>query len=102
MESEILKQTLIVESLIREIPDFPRPGIMFKDITTVLANPQAMRQIIDLFIEFATPKKPNAIVGIESRGFVFGMPLALEMNLPFIPVRKAGKLPYKTISEEYS
>jgi len=96
------KGTLIAKSLIREVPDFPRPGIMFKDITPVLASPKAMRQVIDLFIEFATPKKPDAIVGIESRGFVFGMPLALEMGLPFVPVRKLGKLPFQTIYEEYS
>jgi adenine phosphoribosyltransferase len=101
VESSVIK-TLKAESLIREVPDFPRPGIMFKDITPVLANPQAMRQVIDLFIEFATPKRPDAIVGIESRGFVFGMPLALEMNLPFIPVRKLGKLPYRCIHEEYN
>lgn len=75
---------------------------MFKDITPVLANPKAMRQVIDLFIEFAIPKKPDIIVGIESRGFVFGMPLALEMNLPFVPVRKLGKLPYRCIHEEYA
>lgn len=67
----------------------------------MLSSPKAMRQIIDRFIEYATPKKPDIIVGIESRGFVFGMPLALEMNLPFVPVRKFGKLPYKTIHEEY-
>ena len=67
----------------------------------MLSSPQAMRQVINLFIEYATPKKPDIIVGIESRGFVFGMPLALEMNLPFVPVRKLGKLPYQTIHEEY-
>ncbi len=67
----------------------------------MLANPNAMRQVIDRFIEYATPKKPDIIVGIESRGFVFGMPLALEMNLPFVPVRKFGKLPHQCIHEEY-
>ena len=96
-----MKQTLLATQLIRDVPDFPRPGIMFKDITPVLANPKAMRQVIDLFIEYATPKKPDIIVGIESRGFVFGMPLALEMNLPFVPVRKFGKLPHQCIHEEY-
>jgi adenine phosphoribosyltransferase len=101
MQEPLTKQTLLAAQLIRDIPDFPRPGIMFKDITPVLASPKAMRQVIDLFIEFAISKKPDIIVGIESRGFVFGMPLALEMNLPFVPVRKLGKLPYKTIHEEY-
>jgi len=102
METTLIKDILIAESLIRDVPDFPRPGIIFKDITPVLANPQAMREVIDRFIEFAMPKKPDAIVGIESRGFVFGMPLALEMRLPFIPVRKLGKLPYRCIHEEYA
>jgi adenine phosphoribosyltransferase len=101
MQQEPTNQTLLAEPLIRDVPDFPHPGIMFKDITPVLSSPQAMRQVIDLFIEYAIPKKPDIIVGIESRGFVFGMPLALEMNLPFVPVRKFGKLPYKTIHEEY-
>jgi adenine phosphoribosyltransferase len=98
----LIKEKLLAESLIREIRDFPSPGIMFKDITPVLANPQAMRQVIDLFIEFAIPRRPDAIIGIESRGFVFGMPLALEMGLPFVPVRKLGKLPHRTIHEEYA
>ncbi len=102
MSSEIVKNTLLAANLIRDIPDFPRPGIMFKDITPVLANPQAMREIIDRFLEFSIPKKPDIIVGIESRGFVFGMPLALEMGLPFVPVRKLGKLPHSTIQEEYA
>lgn len=92
---------LLAERLIRNVPDFPKPGILFRDITPVLASPEAMREVIDRFIEFARSKDPTAIVGIESRGFVFGMPLALEMNLPFIPVRKLGKLPHRTISEEY-
>ncbi len=102
MQETLTKQTLLAARLIRDVPDFPQPGIMFKDITPVLANPKAMRQVIDLFIEFAIPKKPDIIVGIESRGFVFGMPLALEMNLPFVPVRKLGKLPYRCIHEEYA
>ena len=100
MESQT--ETLIADHLIRDVPDFPRPGILFKDITPVLSNPKAMREIIDRFIEFAVPKHPDVIVGIESRGFVFGMPLALEMGLPFVPVRKLGKLPYRTIHEEYA
>ncbi len=94
--------SLLAASLIRDVPDFPKPGILFKDITPVLASAAAMHQIIDRFIAFATPKAPTIIVGIESRGFVFGMPLALEMSLPFIPVRKLGKLPAATIREEYA
>lgn len=101
MQDSIIQDAPIAEQLIRDIPNFPREGIMFKDITPVLSSPEAMRQVIDRFIEFAIPKRPDVIVGIESRGFVFGMPLALEMELPFVPVRKLGKLPYKTIQEEY-
>ncbi len=101
MITPVLQESLLAESLIRTIPDFPKPGILFRDITPVLANPEAMREVIDRFIEFARTKQATAIVGIESRGFVFGMPLALEMGLPFIPVRKLGKLPHRTISEEY-
>ena len=96
------KEILRAEQLIRDIPNFPKPGIVFKDITPVLADSQAMREVIDLFIDYASERKPTVIVGIESRGFVFGMPLALEMGLPFVPVRKLGKLPYQTIHEEYA
>jgi adenine phosphoribosyltransferase len=93
---------LRAESLIRDIPDFPKPGILFKDITPILADPPAMREVLDRFRAFAEETRPDVIVGIESRGFLFGAPLALEMNLPFAPVRKLGKLPYKRISEEYA
>ncbi len=102
MLEPIAKEALIAELLIRDIPDFPLPGILFKDITPVLSDAKAMREIIDRFIDFARTAEPTVIVGIESRGFVFGMPLALELGLPFVPVRKLGKLPYHTIHEEYA
>jgi adenine phosphoribosyltransferase len=92
---------LRAQQLIRDVPNFPKEGILFKDITPVLADPESMRQIIDQFIAFATPLKPDLIVGIESRGFVFGMPLAMELGIGFIPVRKKGKLPYDTVQEHY-
>ena len=96
-------QRLLAEALIRDIPDFPKPGILFKDITPVLANPEAMRQIIERFARHATEvTKPDVIIGIESRGFLFGVPLALELGLPFAPIRKLGKLPAATIREEYA
>jgi adenine phosphoribosyltransferase len=95
-------ETLIAAELIRDIPDFPKPGILFKDITPVLASAEAMREVIERFASFAEKKNPTVIAGIESRGFVFGMPLALAMGLPFVPIRKLGKLPYKTIHEEYA
>jgi len=97
----ITAMSILAEQLVRDIPDFPSPGILFKDITPVLASPEAVHEVIAKFKEFAVAVGATAIVGIESRGFVLGMPLALELNLPFIPVRKLGKLPYKTIKEEY-
>jgi adenine phosphoribosyltransferase len=93
---------LIADTLIRDIPDFPQPGILFRDITPVLANPKAVAEVIEQFANFASLRKPDVVVGIESRGFIFGMPLAMHLNLPFVPVRKAGKLPWKCIKEEYA
>ncbi len=93
---------LLAESLIRDVPDFPKPGIIFKDITPVLANPAAMHEIIDKICQYAERVEPDVVVGIESRGFVIGMPVALYLNVGFVPVRKLGKLPYHKISEEYA
>lgn len=97
-----MAQTLLAQSLIRDIPDFPKPGILFKDITPVLQNYLAFQEVIDRFVEFANEIKPDIIVGIESRGFVFGAPVALAMKIGFVPIRKVGKLPYETIREEYA
>ncbi len=102
MLEPIIQESLLAEQLIRDVPDFPRAGILFKDITPVLSSPEAMREVIERFHDFAREKQPTVIIGIESRGFVFGMPLALAMGLPFVPVRKSGKLPYQTIREEYA
>lgn len=90
-----------IKAAIRDIPDFPKPGIMFKDITPIFENQQLCNEIVDGFVE-RLGTKPDAIVGIESRGFLFGILLANKLNVPFILVRKAGKLPYKTISYEYA
>ncbi|OPZ11006.1 MAG: Adenine phosphoribosyltransferase [candidate division BRC1 bacterium ADurb.BinA364] len=87
---------------IRDIPDFPKPGILFKDITPLLAAPEAFAETIRLFAERYRGRGIDRIMGVESRGFIFGAALALELGLPFIPARKPGKLPYKTISESYS
>ena len=92
---------LRAQQLIRDVPNFPKEGILFKDITPVLADAQSMRQVIDQFINFASPLHPDLIIGIESRGFVLGMPLALDLGLGFVPVRKVGKLPYDTVQEHY-
>ncbi len=89
-----------IKAAIRDVPDFPKPGIMFKDITPIFENQTLCNEIVDGFVKIIGPK-PDAIVGIESRGFLFGLLLANKLNVPFVLVRKAGKLPYKTISHEY-
>ena len=90
-----------IDLLIREVPNFPKPGINFKDITNLLLNPDLTSEIIDAFIEQLRGIKADAIVGIESRGFLFGFLLANRMRIPFIPIRKVGKLPGETISYSY-
>lgn len=90
-----------VNSTIRDIADFPKPGILFKDITPILENPQLSKDIVEHFCAVLKPMKLDAIVGVESRGFLFGMPLAIGLGIPFITVRKKGKLPYKTVSYKY-
>jgi adenine phosphoribosyltransferase len=92
---------LLAEDLIRDVPDFPKPGIVFKDIHPVLQVPQAFREVCDLMMEDAKSKGAEVIVGIESRGFIFGVPIALGLDLPFALTRKIGKLPYEKITEEY-
>ncbi|MGB3532633.1 MAG: adenine phosphoribosyltransferase [Microcoleaceae cyanobacterium] len=82
-----------LKSLIRDIADFPKPGITFRDITTLLANAEGLRHTIDRLCEQCRPFSPDYIVGMESRGFLFGMPLAYQLGVGFIPVRKPGKLP---------
>ncbi len=89
-------------SLIRDVPDFPNPGILFKDITPVLADAEALREVVDALSAAAAALQPDLIVGIESRGFLFGAPMAVQMGLGFSPVRKKGKLPYETITQEYA
>ena len=91
-----------LESYIRNIPDFPKPGILFKDITPLLSEPKAFAFVIDSLVELTKVSKATAVVGIESRGFIFGAPVALRLGLPFVPVRKPGKLPAKRMSVEYS
>lgn len=90
-----------IKGTVRTIPDFPKPGIMFKDITPIFEDQILCSKIADEFIS-RLEQKPDAIVGIESRGFLFGFLIANKLNVPFVLVRKAGKLPYKTISYEYA
>lgn len=93
---------LLAETLIRDVPDFPKPGIMFKDIAPILSHPAAMAQVIERLVESAQKQSAEVIVGIESRGFIFGVPVAMALGLPFAMTRKLGKLPYDRISEEYA
>jgi adenine phosphoribosyltransferase len=87
--------------LIRDVPDFPKPGILFRDITPLLGDPKALGEVVDSLAERYKARGITRIVGIESRGFIFGAPLALRMGVGFAPVRKPGKLPAKTVSVTY-
>jgi len=91
-----------IRQAIRDVPDFPKPGILFKDITPILEKPLLCREITKELTEPFRNLELNAIIGVESRGFLFGMLMAQQFNIPFIPVRKAGKLPYKTIQYSYN
>ncbi len=93
---------LLAYDLIRDIPDFPKPGIVFKDIAPVLQHPAAFAQIVELLAADAVKQGADVIVGIESRGFVFGTPIAQSLHKPFAMARKLGKLPYDRIAEEYA
>ena len=93
---------LLASQLIRDIPDFPNSGILFKDITPVLGNAAAFQEVVDQFVEGAQTSSPDMIVGIESRGFLFGAPVALALGVGFVPIRKVGKLPHETLQEEYA
>jgi adenine phosphoribosyltransferase len=87
---------------IREIPDFPKPGILFYDITTVLKDPAAYKEAIDLMLEPYKDERVDIVVGMESRGFIFSSPLAYLLDAGLVPVRKLGKLPAETITVEYA
>ena len=86
---------------IRDIPDFPKPGILFKDITPLLAEPRAFRHAIDLLAEHYRTQALDAVAAAEARGFLFAAPLALALQKPLVPLRKPGKLPYRTYSLKY-
>jgi adenine phosphoribosyltransferase len=90
------------ESLIRDVPDFPKPGIIFKDIMPMLADGPAFRAIVDELAEIARPWKPDLVLGAEARGFMFGAPLAYSLGAGFVAARKPGKLPYTTVSAKYA
>jgi adenine phosphoribosyltransferase len=91
-----------LRSLIRDVPDFPKPGILFRDVTPLLGNGPAFRACIEQLCERIAPLKPQTIAGIESRGFIFGANVAVELGVGFVPIRKPGKLPWKTRKEQYA
>lgn len=97
------KDTLIqdLHKHIRDVHDFPKPGIVFKDITPIFQNPQLCQRIVKQMAKEVQGLNLDVIMGVESRGFFFGLPLSWELNLPFVPVRKKGKLPYDTVSYDY-
>ena len=86
---------------IRDIPDFPKPGIIFKDITPIMKDPVLSNEILDHLYEYYKNEGIDVVAGIESRGFLFGYPLAMKLGVPFILIRKKGKLPYKKLSYDY-
>ena len=93
--------SLDLKTYIRDIADFPKPGILFKDITPLLAHPQAFQAVIDRLAGAFAGRGVETVAAAEARGFLFGAPLALALGVGFVPIRKPGKLPYATISQEY-
>jgi adenine phosphoribosyltransferase len=91
-----------LRAAVRDVPDFPKPGIVFKDITPVLGEPALLREVIDAFAEATLPLGVSKVVGIESRGFIFGAPLAMTLGVGFVPVRKKGKLPWNCEAVSYA
>jgi adenine phosphoribosyltransferase len=89
-------------SRIRDIPDFPKRGIVFKDIMPLLADPESLRDTVERLAEFAEPRKPDLILGAEARGFILGAALAYRLGCGFVAARKPGKLPWRTISAKYA
>ncbi|AKC72211.1 adenine phosphoribosyltransferase [Pandoraea oxalativorans] len=90
-----------IKSQIRTVPDWPAPGVQFRDITPLLKNPRTLRVLIDVFVHRYMAQRPDYIAGLDARGFILGSILAYELNIGFIPIRKKGKLPYQTVAEEY-
>ena len=101
LSKEETSMALDLTQYIASIPNFPKEGILFRDVTPIMQNPEAFRESVRLLAEYGRKVKADLIVGPESRGFVFGTPVALELNVGFAPVRKPGKLPRETISTTY-
>jgi len=90
-----------IKAHIRTVPDWPTPGVMFRDITPLLSNPRVFRVLIDQFVHRYFDVRPSAIAGLDARGFIIGSVVAYELNVGFVPIRKKGKLPYATVEESY-
>ena len=90
-----------IKNFIRAVPDFPKEGVLFRDITPLLSNPEAYEHALDLMCEMVKESKAEVIAAIESRGFIFACPIASKLKLPFVPIRKPGKLPSITRSVDY-
>lgn len=90
-----------IKSKIRTVPDWPEKGVMFRDITPIFQDPMALRTTMDSFVYRYLEKRPTLIAGIDARGFLIGVTIAKELNLPFVPIRKKGKLPWQTVSRQY-
>jgi adenine phosphoribosyltransferase len=90
-----------LRNFIRDIPDFPKPGILFRDLTPLLADPGALRLAVQCMAEPFRPETIDCVVGTEARGFIFGAPVALELGVGFVPARKPGKLPHETLQASY-
>ena len=91
-----------LKALIRDVPDFPLPGILFRDVTPLLRDPDGLKQVVDAFADRYRGRGIQVVAGIESRGFLFGAPLAIALGVGFVPIRKLGKLPAEKISREYA
>jgi adenine phosphoribosyltransferase len=91
-----------IRDTIRSVPDWPKPGVVFRDITPVLQDPRSLRVLIDLFVYRYMRQRLDLVAGVDARGFILGSVLAYELNLGFVPVRKQGKLPFRTVAEQYS
>jgi adenine phosphoribosyltransferase len=91
-----------LEDKIRDVPDFPEPGIVFKDIMPLLADPATLHETVDLLAEWIEPRKPDVIIGAEARGFILGAALAYKLGCGFVAARRPGKLPWKTVSATYA
>jgi adenine phosphoribosyltransferase len=91
-----------LKAKIRDVPDFPKPGVVFKDIMPLLSDPEALRETVERIAEWAAPRKPDVVLGAEARGYITGGALACRLGCGFVPARKPGKLPWRTVAVKYA